>query len=105
VTTTTIRSAIDVHHARASRVQTRRHGLGGEIIVLTGLAATAAVVGAAAPALCAAVLVVAATGSGTAAGAVMALALPFLAITIPTMAIWLLGAVGTRQTIRRMAGG
>jgi hypothetical protein len=102
MTTTTIRSPIPVHHAPARGTETRRHALAYEVIVLTGLAAITAIVGGSAPAICAALLVLAATGSSVAAATVMALALPFLAITIPVTAIWFLGAVATRLTLRRL---
>lgn len=104
MTTTTIRSPIPVHRAGAQANRARRHGLAYEVIVLSGLAAITSAVGGTASAICAALLVFAATGSSVAAAAVMALALPFLAITIPVTAIWFLGAVGTLLTVRRLRG-
>jgi hypothetical protein len=79
-----------------------RHAATREALRLAAIALAAAVAGAALPATAFALFVGSVTGSEVAAASVAAMGLPFLAITIPTMAIWLLGAIQTERAIRRL---
>jgi hypothetical protein len=101
MTMTTIRASIAPRGAHSLVRRTERRHEAFEVIALVAVAAMTAVAGAAGPAIVAGVLAAAATGSWSAAAAVAGLGLPFIAVTAPAMAIWLLGAIGTRRAVWR----
>ncbi len=74
-----------------------------ETLRLVALAALVGILGPLAIAAVAGLTVAAISGSPVAAGNVASLGLPFIAITAPTMAVWLIGAIQTRRVIRRSA--
>jgi hypothetical protein len=82
---------------------TTRPGVDHGLIRLTLIAALTAIGGAIGPAVAFALLVAATTGSLVWATHVLALGGSFLAVTTPTAAVWLLWAIQTRRTIRRLA--
>jgi hypothetical protein len=82
---------------------TARQGTGDGLIRLTLIAALTGIGGAIGPAVAFALLVLVTTGSMVWATHVLALGGSFLAVTTPTAAAWLLWAVQTRRTIRRLA--
>src|SRR3954469_972932 len=88
--------------ARTTADDLDQHAANREILRLAFIALTAAGAGAALPATAFALLVASATGSWVAAASVAAMGIPFLAITIPTMAVWLLGVIQTERAIRRL---
>jgi hypothetical protein len=71
-----------------------------DAIVLGGLGALAAIVGAFWPAGLLAGFVLLASGSMELGVRALALGLPMLTVTVPTMGIWWVGAIRTRQAIR-----
>jgi hypothetical protein len=78
-------------------------GFADGLVGLIVIGALTCVGGATAPAVAIALVIVTTGGSWTVATQVASQALPFLAITVPATAVWLLGAVQTRRTIRRLA--
>src|SRR5437762_4493638 len=80
----------------------RQEGVDG-LTRLTLIAALCGIGGAIGPAVAFALLVAATTGSLVAAMQVLALGVSFPAVTTPTAAIWLIWAVQTGRTIRRLA--
>jgi hypothetical protein len=100
MTVTTIRAATRPREARPLTRRIDRYRLRLEVLELTAAAAMTAVVGAMVPAVGIGFVVSATTGSGKAFGAIAGLSGPFLAVTSPMTAIWLLGAIQTRRAIR-----
>jgi hypothetical protein len=101
---TTIRASQVPREARSlTRPVVRSDGAYGAV-QLTLIATATAIVGAMTPAVLTAFIVAATTGSWEAAASVASLSLPFLMVTVPTSAIWLVGAINTRRTIRRLHG-
>ena len=102
--TTTIRASVG-HRAVPSLTRRAEHlAFAIEVVELTAVAVLAAIVGALVSAAMLAVVVALTTGSLEVAAHVLVLSVPFLAVTMPTMAIWLIGGAGTRHTIRRLRG-
>jgi hypothetical protein len=81
-----------------------RRRLDRSLVGLVGLAVFVAGIGAVLPAVSLAVLAGIQTGSGEVAAGVARLALPFLAISAPVTAIWLMGAIGTGRATGRLGG-
>jgi hypothetical protein len=83
-----------------AKVADARRELIRDSLELGALAALAAIVGAFWPAGALAALVMIASGSADVSGHAFALGLPMLAVTVPTGAIWWLGAIRTRRAVR-----
>lgn len=82
----------------------KARGAAIELAQVVAIAAGIAIVARMATVSLVAVLRVASGGSPAAVAGVMALTLPFVAIATPTTGIWLVGAIQTGRTIRRLAG-
>ena len=74
----------------------------GRAADLVAVAVAAWLLGTAWSVVVAAVLILVLSGSWDAAEQVVGLAPAFLVILAPTMAIWLIGAMGTRRTVGRL---
>lgn len=75
-----------------------------DAVGLAAAAGLAAIGGAWLSSAIVAIVVVAVTGSVDRFGALFGLGAPFIALTGPISAFWLLGAIRTRATCRRFAG-
>jgi hypothetical protein len=101
ITTTHARCARSGRRARTRSTIGRASDHGAiQLVLIAGLACVG---GALASAIEVALLLVALTGSWLSASQVVSLGVPFLAVTAPITAIWLLGAIQTGRSIRRVA--
>ena len=80
-----------------------RLGFADRLVGLLLIGALTCMGGATAPAVAVALLIVATGGTWAMATQVVFQAVPFLAMMVPMAAIWLIGAIQTGRTIRRLA--
>jgi hypothetical protein len=102
MTVITLRTAVGPGRGRPYEHRIDRPAVSCEPATLVAIAATAALVGSIAPAAAFALVAAIATGSWMMAASVLVMSVPFLAVTVPTMAVWLVGAIGTRGAIDRL---